>query len=80
MISTCTENGRANRHDLSHRVMLTFKRSSYPALANLSVVENAGVVVITGSLPSYYLKQIAQTIAGSVDGVRALDNQAVVTR
>lgn len=80
MISTCNDPIRNVRHDLSHRVKLTFKRSSYPALATLDVEEQAGVVVITGHLPSYYMKQVAQTIAGAVDGVRRLDNQVVVTR
>jgi hypothetical protein len=80
MISNCTDMGRPALHDLSHRVKLTLTRSSYPALAALDVSERQGVIVISGRLPSYYMKQIAQTIAGAVDGVRRLENNVLVLR
>jgi osmotically-inducible protein OsmY len=39
-----------------------------------------GAIVLSGRLPSFYLKQIAQTIAASVDGVRRLENRVEVVR
>jgi osmotically-inducible protein OsmY len=37
-----------------------------------------GRLVLTGMLPSYYLKQLAQEIAGQVEGVRVVINQIQV--
>lgn len=37
-----------------------------------------GSLVLTGTLPSYYLKQLAQESAGQVEGVRVVINQVQV--
>jgi hypothetical protein len=36
------------------------------------------VLVVRGSVPSFYLKQILQTVLRKVDGVRRIDNQVTV--
>jgi hypothetical protein len=46
-----------------------------PSRARLAQCEvSGGLVVIRGVVASYYLKQIAQTIALRVDGVRKVEN------
>ena len=56
------------------------RQSPIPALRKLSVEETAAAVVITGSVSSYYLKQLAQeTLMPYLDG-RALHNDVLVVR
>jgi len=47
-------------------------------LRGVQVNEDRGTVVLTGSVPTFYLKQLAQTIAGSVSGVAAIRNEMIV--
>ena len=57
---------------------LTLRHSPIPALRRLRVEENDGQVVLTGSVASYYLKQLAQeTVMPLLDG-RRLDNRVCV--
>jgi len=37
-----------------------------------------GVLILRGCLPTYYLKQLAQTLAAQVEGVQQLDNRIEV--
>lgn len=36
------------------------------------------VLIVRGCVPTYYLKQILQTVLKNVDGVRLVDNQVMV--
>jgi hypothetical protein len=56
------------------------RQSPIPALRKLSVEETAAAVVISGSVSSYYLKQLAQeTLMPYLNG-RALHNDVLVVR
>jgi hypothetical protein len=48
--------------------------SSYAALRRLRCEVNEAVVVVHGVLPSYYLKQIAQTLIQRLDGIKSVTN------
>ncbi|REJ87713.1 MAG: BON domain-containing protein [Planctomycetota bacterium] len=54
------------------------RRSSYRDLHNLEVVRTDGRVCVAGRVPTYYLKQKAQTIAMSVMSNQELQNEVVV--
>jgi len=69
-----------SRDDVSLRVRLTLSQSRNPAFDCVTVAEENGHIVLSGKLPSFYLKQVVQTIAGAVDGVRQLDNRVEVVR
>jgi hypothetical protein len=57
------------------------RRGPYPALKRVRCDCRGGVLVLRGSLPSYYLKQVAQeVVAHQVPGVGRLDNQIQVVR
>jgi hypothetical protein len=57
------------------------RSSRYPALKAVSCDYRDGVLVLRGSLPTYYLKQMAQeAVAQQVQGVGRLDNQIQVVR
>jgi len=47
---------------------------------HLEITENHGLIILNGSVTTYYLKQLAQHVAMEVDGVRQLDNRLDVKR
>jgi osmotically-inducible protein OsmY len=54
------------------------RSNSYLALKNVSCEYHEGVLTLRGCLPSYYLKQIAQTAVATVDGVSRINNEIEV--
>jgi hypothetical protein len=70
---------RGQRDDLLYDAALTLLQSSgYAALRNLRLEVTDAVVVIHGVLPTYYLKQMAQTILQRLDGIHRVTNLAEV--
>lgn len=65
---------------LPEAVSVQFRDRTEWTLRDVQVTEEAGYVVLNGRVPTFYLKQLAQTIAGSVDGVNLLRNDIVVTQ
>jgi len=55
-----------------------FRESSYLAVRTISCTVGDGVIHLHGSLPSHYLKQVAQELASSVEGVRQVINRIEV--
>lgn len=54
-------------------------RSAYLALRDVSCVSGEGcTLLLRGHLPSYYLKQVAQTLVADIEGVCEVVNQIVV--
>jgi osmotically-inducible protein OsmY len=68
------------RSILVEKVRNRLSESGHPALRQLQVDETHGLVVVSGRVPSFYLKQLAQTLAGAVDGVHRVCNRTVVIR
>lgn len=56
------------------------RQSPIPALRKLSVAETDHDVILSGSVPSYYLKQLAQETIMPVLGCRELYNRVLVVR
>jgi osmotically-inducible protein OsmY len=54
------------------------RRNSYVALKNISCDYEEGVLTLRGCLPSYYLKQVAQTTVARLAGVERIVNQIEV--
>ncbi len=65
---------------LPEAVSVQFRDRTEWTLRDVQVTEEAGYVVLNGRVPTFYLKQLAQAIAGSVDGVNLLRNDIVVTQ
>jgi osmotically-inducible protein OsmY len=53
--------------------------SGYLALRYVTCVASGEMLYLSGSVPSYYLKQIAQEIAAGVEGVNLVINSIQVT-
>ncbi len=62
------------------RASLALRLSPIPALRRLSLEEDDSVVVIEGSVASYYLKQLAQEAVLPLLAGRALRNRVAVVR
>jgi hypothetical protein len=62
------------------RAEQALRQSALPALRKLAVEENDGEVVISGSVSSYYLKQLAQETVMPVLGERELCNRVLVVK
>jgi hypothetical protein len=60
------------------RVIEALDQSPQPLLRRLAVEENDHEVVISGTVPSYYLKQLAQETIRPHIGVRRLRNRLTV--
>src|SRR5947209_8792782 len=52
--------------------------TSYLALKNVTCEIREGALVLGGCLPSYFLKQMAQTTVARVEGVRRIVNEIQV--
>jgi osmotically-inducible protein OsmY len=55
-----------------------FCASGYLSLRDVTCTVSDGVASLHGSLPSHYLKQLAQEIAATVEGVRLVVNKIAV--
>lgn len=55
-----------------------FRASPYHQLRRLRCEFRDGVLVLRGSVPSYHLKQLAQTIVQGLESVAKVDNQVEV--
>lgn len=56
-----------------------FRDSGHPTLSRLSVAAQSDEIVLSGQVPTFYLKQLAQTIAVQVCGPHRISNQTTVT-
>lgn len=50
----------------------------YPALKRVTCEFHDGLLILRGSLPTYYLKQVAQTAVAELDGIQQIENQIEV--
>ncbi|MBI3468934.1 MAG: BON domain-containing protein [Planctomycetes bacterium] len=54
------------------------RTSPYLPLRSLQCHVRRGVITIQGSVPTYYLKQLAQTLVLQIDSSRRIENQIEV--
>lgn len=63
---------------IGESAQIRLQQSPYFALRSVCCAFHEGVLILRGYLPSYYLKQVAQTMVGDLDGVTAILNQIEV--
>ncbi len=63
---------------LEDRVRISFEQLGYPQLHAVTCVAEGDRMRLTGTLNSFYLKQVAQSVAVKTPGVRAVENQITV--
>ena len=52
--------------------------NAYLALKNVTCEYRGGVLTLRGCLPTYYLKQMAQSVVARIDGVQRIINEIEV--
>ncbi len=60
---------------LEDRVRISFEQLGYPQLNAVRCVANGDQMLLTGELSSFYLKQVAQSVAVKIPGVREVRNE-----
>jgi osmotically-inducible protein OsmY len=68
----------AHLRTVAERAESRLRSNPYLALKNVSCEYHAGVLTLRGCLPTYYLKQIAQTAVARLDGVERIVNDIEV--
>jgi hypothetical protein len=63
---------------LHEAVMSMLKASGYSSVAKLACRVHRGVVELDGVVPTFHLKQVAQTAVQRVGAVRGIRNRVVV--
>jgi len=63
---------------LAHEVRHRFGCSAYRPVREIECEYSGGVLTLRGGVSTYFLKQIAQELAGSVVGVTRINNRIVV--
>jgi hypothetical protein len=72
---------RDTSDELLHaNVRRSLDSSGYRALAALECEAKRGVITLRGVLPSFYLKQVVQTLILRIENVTAIDDRIEVTR
>lgn len=64
---------------LARQVTRAMSGVGYPQLKAVRCHADGSTVTLTGQLGSFYLSQVAQTIAGRISGVRHVVNRVQVT-
>jgi osmotically-inducible protein OsmY len=63
---------------LADSIRQSLRASGYTVLSAVAVTVRAGSVALRGTVPSYFMKQIAQEVAKATAGVTSLTNRLTV--
>ena len=64
--------------DVGEIARLRLRQCPYPILRQVHCRYHEGVLILCGNVPTFYMKQIAQTVVSSLDQVEQIDNRIVV--
>jgi osmotically-inducible protein OsmY len=64
--------------EIAETARAALRRSAYVELREVRCDFSGGVLTLTGRVPSYHLKQLAQVAVAAVPGVVAVDNHVEV--
>jgi osmotically-inducible protein OsmY len=68
----------ATRSEIGEAARICLRRQPRLALAHVWCEYRAGVLVLRGHVPTYFLKQLAQETVRRVDGVEVIENDIEV--
>lgn len=77
---TNAEPSRVSSKCLTHLVQSIYQASHHRSIRKLQCHYEAGVLIISGQVPNYYLKQLAQSLVRHVNGVERIVNQVHVSK
>jgi hypothetical protein len=61
-------------HEIAELARAELRRSSYTELRDVDCDFSGGILTLSGRVPSFHLKQMAQTVVADVRGVMEIDN------
>ena len=67
-----------NGRQLTEQMIHALRNSGYPSLHDISVIRREGIVVLRGNVPSYHMKQLAQTVVRKVTETDEIRNELEV--
>ena len=70
---------QTHEDDPASLVAARFRRSGYASLCGIKCELHDGVLVLSGEVPTYHLKQLAQSLALHTASVRQIENCVKVT-
>jgi len=70
----CCDDDLVGDENLLVAALTLLHSNSYTALRRLRCEVTEGVVIVHGVVPSYYLKQMVQTIVRRLDGIQGVMN------
>ena len=70
---------RRGIHPVAKAIRQRLESSAYAELRNVDFTLRSGYLTLTGEVSSFYLKQLATSLAGGVEGVDRIDNRLDVT-
>ena len=65
-------------HQLEDDLCHAFRTAGYAQLRHIGITQLNGRVTLQGRVPTYFLKQLAQSLASSLPGVQVVDNHIEV--
>lgn len=68
----------ASAPGLADLLRVSFEQLGYQQLSNIECEVDGDVMILSGKLKSFYLKQIAQSVAIKIPGVASVQNQIEV--
>ena len=77
LLTDLTDSRVTDEH-LCDSIIRGLRASGYSPCRDVAVSVRDGHVSIRGRVPTYYLKQVAQSAAMSVDGIKSIENDLVV--
>ena len=69
----------AHQDDVAARIEARLRRSGYPHFSRVECSVCQGKAILTGTVPSFHLKQVAQELAAHTPGVFQVENHLNVT-
>ena len=69
---------RTRRLDVAERAESLLRRNGHLFHQNISCDFQDGVLILRGTVPSYYLKQVAQAVVASLEEVIQIENRMEV--
>ena len=76
--SDCSSGFESLGGDLASPVVARLRRSGYPFLRSVKCQDRDGVIVLSGIVPTFHLKQLAQELAAHTQGVGEVQNDLQV--
>jgi hypothetical protein len=70
----------ARQFDLLLEIDRVLRASCYSAMRNVCYGISNGRLILEGTVPSYFMKQLAQTLVATIVDEHSIDNQIVVER